>query len=444
MAIHPIEYRYSTPEMYRIFTEENILAKKLEVEAALAKAHAKVGSIPAKAAQEIVKHANTKVVTLDRVKEIEKDTKHDLMAIVRALAEKCGESGKYVHLGATSYDIVDTAWALILKEALQIILKDLQELKKILLSKTKKYRNLVMAGRTHGQHAAPITLGLKFAVWAVETQRNLDRIEEAIELINVGKMTGAVGTGAALGKNAARIQDLVMRELKLNAPLVTTQIIQRDRHAEVIVHLAFIGQTLEKIAKEIRNLQRTEIGELGEPFGKKQVGSSAMPQKRNPWRSERVCGLARYLRSNVMPALENIGLEHERDLTNSSCERIIFPESFAVCDFMLREMNFILDNLVVYPENMKKNLDLTKGSVMAEAVMNKLVEKGIGRQKAHELVKGIAMKCFETRQGFGELLLQDSRIREKLSAKELENALKPENYLGSVKEQIDSVLKKLG
>jgi adenylosuccinate lyase len=444
MPIHPIEYRYSNPEMYAVFTEENILEKKLLVEAAIAKAHAKVGTIPEKDAEEIAKHANTKEVTLERVKEIEQETQHDLMAIVKALSEKCGEAGKYVHLGATSYDIVDTSWALLFKEALGIIQKDLQELKRILLESASKHKNLVMAGRTHGQIAVPTTLGLKFAVWAVENQRNITRVEEDLKLIGVGKMTGAVGTGAPLGKNAVKIQDLVMKELGLESPLATTQVIQRDRHAEVILHLAIIGKSLEKIAKEIRNLQRTEIGEISEPFGKKQVGSSTMPQKRNPWKSERICGLARYLSSNVKPALENIPLEHERDLTNSSCERIVFPESFVVCDFILKQACKILDGLVVYPANMKKNLELTKGRVMGEAVMIKLVEKGIGRQEAHELVRTASMKSFEQDTDLKSVLLKEPEISKALSAKEIDEVMKPENYIGSASEFVDNVLKKLG
>jgi adenylosuccinate lyase len=439
MAVHPIEFRYSTPNMRAVFEEENILAKKLLVEAAIAKAHAAVGNIPKDVAGVISKNANVDVVKISRVKEIEKETQHDLMAIVKALSERCGDAGKYVHLGATSYDVVDTAWALILNDALDVLEKDLLGLKKILLEKTKKYRDLTMVGRTHGQHAVPITLGLKFAVWAAEVERHLYRVEESKKMISVGKMTGAVGTGAALGEKALEVQKEVMKELGLEVPLATTQVVQRDRHAEVVFHVVLLSQTLVKIAQEIRNLQRTEIGEVSEPFGKKQVGSSTMPQKRNPWKSERVCGIGRYLRGLVGPALGNVALEHERDLTNSSCERLLFPESFILTDFMLVELSKILDGLQVYPENIKKNLALSGGLEMAEAVMLKLTEKGMGRQEAHEAVRKAAMKSIESKKPFAEVLVADSG----LGRGEIDAALNPENYLGAAKEQIDLILKKL-
>lgn len=444
MAIHPIEYRYSTPEMYAIFTEESILQKKLDVEAALARAQAVVGNIPKDAADTISKNASIKVIDIKRVKEIEIETRHDLMAIVKALSEKCGGAGKHVHLGATSYDIVDTAWALLLIEALGLVEEKLEALKKVLLANAKKHKETIMAGRTHGQHGLPITLGLKFAVWATEVERHLERIEQARAVCAVGKMTGAVGSAASFGKHAKKIQVAVMKELGLKEPLATTQVVQRDRHAQAIITLALIGQSLAKFGKEIRNLQRTEIGEVGEPFGVKQVGSSTMPQKRNPWRSERVCGLARVLRSNVMPALENIPLEHERDLTDSSCERIIFPESFVLCDFMLSEMVDILGGLNVYQERMKKNFELSKGRIMSEAVMMRLTDKGLSRQDAHEIVRHCAMKSFEENMDMAEALLQNETIQGLFTAQELGDVLNPENYLGTAKEQVDTVLKKLG
>lgn len=443
MAVHPIEFRYSTEEVRAIFDEKNILAKKLLVEGAIAKANAKVGKIPNEAAEKIAKKANVKDVFIGRVKEIEKETQHDLMAIVKALAEQCGDAGKYVHLGATSYDVVDTAWALIFREAIEVVFADVQKLKGILLENTKRYRNQVMVGRSHGQHAVPITLGLKFAVWAAEVDRHLKRLVEAQRIISVGKMMGAVGTGAALGEKAVLIQKYVMEELSLKEPLATTQVLQRDRHAEVIFDLVLVTQTLEKIHKEIRNLQRTEIGELSEPFAEKQVGSSTMPQKRNPWKSERVCGIARYLRGNVPPVLENIALEHERDLTNSSCERIVFPETFILTDFILRESQNILSGLVVHPEKMEQNLNLTQGMVMAEAVMGKLVEKGLGRQDAHELNRTLAMKAYEEGKGFEEVLKGSKEIAKYLNEKEIKEVLSPENYLGATQEQIDCVLKEL-
>ena len=444
MAVHPIEYRYNTKEMLAIFQEENILQKRLDVEAALARAEAAAKLIPKNAADEISKKADVKIVKLERVKEIEAQIDHDLMAIVKALTEKCSpEAGKFVHFGATSYDIVDTAWALILREALKLVKEDLVKFKKILLEKAENYKKLVMVGRTHGQHATPITLGLKFAVWAAEVQRHLERVEKAIEIVSVGKLTGAVGTGAALGKSSLKIQELLMKELGLGVPLATNQVLQRDRHAEAIISLSFIGQTLEKIAKEIRNLQRTEIGEVEEPFREKQVGSSTMPQKRNPHKSERICGIARVIKANAIVSLDNIPLEHERDLTDSSAERIILPESFILTHYILREAQNIISGLKVNEKNIRKNLKLTRGRIMSEALMQKLVEKGVPRQEAHELVRVAAMESFEKDIEMATALINSGKVKGLLSLKEIEDVLNPENYIGSAIEQIENVVKKL-
>ena len=444
MAVHPIEYRYNTKEMLAIFQEENILQKRLDVEAALARAEAAAKLIPKNAADEISKKADVKIVKLERVKEIEAQIDHDLMAIVKALTEKCSpEAGKFVHFGATSYDIVDTAWALILREALKLVKEDLVKFKKILLEKAENYKKLVMVGRTHGQHATPITLGLKFAVWAAEVQRHLERVEKAIEIVSVGKLTGAVGTGAALGKSSLKIQELLMKELGLGVPLATNQVLQRDRHAEAIISLSFIGQTLEKIAKEIRNLQRTEIGEVEEPFREKQVGSSTMPQKRNPHKSERICGIARVIKANAIVSLDNIPLEHERDLTDSSAERIILPESFILTHYILREAQNIISGLRVNEKNIRKNLKLTRGRIMGEALMQKLVEKGVPRQEAHELVRVAAMESFEKDIEMATALINSGKVKGLLSLKEIEDVLNPENYIGAAVEQIENVIKKL-
>ena len=444
MAVHPIEYRYNTKEMLAIFQEENILQKRLDVEAALARAEAAAKLIPKNAAEEITKKADVKIVKLERVKEIEAQIDHDLMAIVKALTEKCSpEAGKFVHFGATSYDIVDTAWALILREALKLVKEDLVKFKKILLEKAENYKKLVMVGRTHGQHATPITLGLKFAVWAAEVQRHLERVEKAIEIVSVGKLTGAVGTGAALGKSSLKIQELLMKELGLGVPLATNQVLQRDRHAEAIISLSFIGQTLEKIAKEIRNLQRTEIGEVEEPFREKQVGSSTMPQKRNPHKSERICGIARVIKANAIVSLDNIPLEHERDLTDSSAERIILPESFILTHYILREAQNIISGLRVNEKNIRKNLKLTRGRIMGEALMQKLVEKGVPRQEAHELVRVAAMERFEKDIEMATALINSGKVKGLLSLKEIEDVLNPENYIGAAVEQIENVIKKL-
>ncbi len=440
MAIHPIEYRYGSDEMRKIFEIENKLNLMLKVEAALAKAHAELGNIPKESAEEIEKKANTKFVKLSRVREIENEIKHDIMAMVKALSEVCGEHGKYVHLGATSYDIVDTANALQFKEALKILFKDLLKLEEILLNLAEKHKTTVAVGRTHGQHALPITYGLKFAIWAREVRRHIKRLKEVRERVLVGKMSGAVGTMAGF-KNGIKLQEKVMKYLGLRPALVTNQVVQRDRYAELIMLLALIASSLDKFAKEIRNLSRTEIKEVEEPFAEKQVGSSTMPHKRNPINSEKICGLARVIKSNVFPALENVSLEHERDLTNSSCERVIIPESFILLDEILKTMIKILSNLVFYPENIKRNLYLTKGLILAEALMIKLVEKGLSRQEAHEILRKLAMKAFKENREFKEVVLK-SEITRYLSKEEIEETLTPEKYIGYAVELVERAIKK--
>jgi len=435
--------RYGTPEMLRIFGEENRLQKMLDVEAALAWAHAEVGDIPRKDAQKIIAAATTKHVKLSRVKEIESQIKHDVMAIVKAFSEAAGASGAYVHLGATSSDINDTVTALQLKEATGLLEKRLNNLEKTLLEKTEQYKRTIMMGRTHGQHALPITLGFKFAVWTRENVRHIQRLRQCQERLLVGKMSGAVGTQAGLGPNALKIQELVMKKLGLNAVDISTQIVQRDIHAEFVALLAIIASTLDKIATEIRELQRPEISELAEPFEKaKQVGSSTMPHKRNPELCERVSGLAKVLRSLVMPALENVPTWHERDLTQSSAERFIIPEACILVDYMLYLMTNILVGLWVDEKRMRKNIDLTQGRAMSEAVMIALVGKGMGRQEAHELLRKLTIKSEAEKQTFKKTLLQDRAIREKLSEKEIYIALNPRNYLGTAVRQIELVIKK--
>jgi adenylosuccinate lyase len=444
MAIHPIEYRYCSDEMREVFEEEAKLQTWLDVEASLAKAHAKLGNIPKKAAEEITKKADTQFVTVDRVREIDNEIHHDLMAMVRALTEVAGGAGKYVHYGATSYDIEDTALALQLRDAINVIEGDLDKLKSALVMLTKKYRDVVCIGRTHGQHAVPTTYGLKFANWLAEIQRDIERLEQAKKRILVGKMTGAVGTQATFGENARELQRIVMKDLGLTPVMVSTQVIQRDRHAELVFVLALTGSTLEKIAKEIRNLQRTEIGEVLEKFGDKQVGSSTMPNKRNPWKSENVCSLARVLKSHVMIALDNNPLEHERDLTNSANERIIFAESFMLLDFMLRRITDILGSLELQHERIQGNLDLTKGLVMSEKIMIDLVKKGIGRQDAHEIMRVSAMESYQSGASLKEILLKNPKVKKRFTAKALDRLLNPRNYIGTAKEQVDEVLRAVG
>jgi adenylosuccinate lyase len=443
LPILPIDTgRYGTVEMRRVFEEETRVQKMLDVEAALALAHAEVGNIPRKDAEKIVAMASLKRVKLDRIKAIEKEIKHDVAALVRALAEACGPSGAYVHLGATSYDIVDTANALQLKDAVGLIEKKLICLKSILQEKTSQYKSTVMMGRTHGQHALPTTLGFKFAVWTNEISRHLQRLSECRDRVLVGKMSGAVGTQAGLGEHAMRIQELVMNRLGIRAAEISTQIVQRDRYAELVCLQAIIASSLDNFATEIRELQRPEIGELFESFEEeKQVGSSTMPHKRNPETCERICGLARIVRSLVTPALENIVTWHERDLTQSSAERFIFPEACILVDYMLLLMSNIVANLRVDEQRMLRNIDLTQGRFMSESVMMALTRKGVNRQEAHELLRRLTMKSELEKRHFSEILLEDKFVRSKLSEKEIGEALNPKNYLGTVVAQAESLAK---
>ena len=416
----------------------------LEVEAALAWAHAQVGNIPQAAAEKIAAMASTKHVRLARVKEIEREIKHDVASLVRALAEICGPSGAYVHLGATSYDIVDTARALQLKEALELIDKRLSNLENTLLEKAQKHKGTLMMGRTHGQHALPITLGFKFAVWMREISRHIQRLSECKLRMLVGKMSGAVGVQAGLGSHAIEIQELVMNRLGIRSADISTQIVQRDRHAELVCLLAIIASTLDNFATEIRELQRPEIGELFEYFElEKRVGSSTMPHKRDPETCETVCGLARILRSLVVPALENVVTWHERDLTQSSAERFIIPEACILADYILHRMNNVIANLQVDEQSMLKNLELTQGRAMSEAVMTALTRKGMNRQLAHELLRKLAVKSTMENVEFRKILLANKLVRQKLSEKEVDDALDPRNYLGTALEQVEKMSKKV-
>lgn len=444
MPILPIDTgRYGTPEMRRIFEEDTRVQKFLDVEAALAWAHAEVGDIPKKDAEKIQATALLKYVELTRIKEIERETKHDIAALVRALAEACGPCGAYVHLGATSYDIVDTATALQLKDALQIIAQRLDEFEKKLMDNAMRYRGTVMVGRTHGQHALPITLGFKFAIWLREISRHIERLNQARQRAVVGKMSGAVGTQAGFGEHAIRIQELVMQRLRISAADISTQIVQRDRHAELASLMALIAVSLENFATEIRELQRTEICELAESFEvAKQVGSSAMPHKRNPELCERVCGLSRIIKSLILPALEDMVTWQERDLTQSSAERFIIPEACVLTDYLLSLMINIVANLHVDEQRMLKNLDLTQGRNMSEAVLTVLVKNRMNRQEGHELLRKLALKSEAEKRSFREVLLEDKTIKRKLTNREIEHALNPKNYLGTAIKQVESIVRK--
>ena len=443
MAIHPIDYRYGSKEMREIFEEEKRLEQQLRVEAALAEVLAELGKIPKEAAEVIKEKANTNFVKLERVKEIEEETKHDVMALVRALTEVCGEAGKYVHLTATSYDIVDTAQALQLKEAMKILFEKGKELLKNCLDISEKYKDLIMIGRTHGQHAIPITLGFKFANYADKIGENLKRLKEDAKYI-CGKFSGAAGNYAAqkvfgLGDD---FEKKIMEKLEIQAADISTQVVPRENIARIISDLVIFACSIEQIAKEIRNLQRTEIAELSEPFGEKQVGSSTMAQKRNPVNVENVCSNVRVIRSCVYPILENIALEHERDLTNSASERSILPTIFVLTDEILIRMNKVISGLMVFPENMKKNLGLTRGGIFAEVIITELVKKGMGRQEAHEILRKSSMRTFSESRNLKEILLENKEILKYLNKNELEKLMDYKNYLGLSTEKTEKIIQK--
>ena len=433
MAIHPIEFRYGTPEMKSIWESENKLQKKLDVESALAQAEAELGIITKEVADEISSKANTKYVTLKRVDEIEAETKHDIAALSKGLAEQCeGDAGEYVHFGATSNDIVDSSNALLLKESIEVIEDKLEELTKILLKLTEEKRGLVCIGRTHGQHALPTTYGMKFGIWADELHRQYLRLLNAKENVCVGMMDGAVGTTAALGEEGLLIHKKTSEILGLKPASITNQVVQRDNHLEFIMVLANIATTLDKIGIEIRSLQRTELIEVGEFFDpEKQVGSSTMPHKMNPITAERICGVSRIIRSYVVAAMENNPLWHERDLTNSSCERIIFPESCILTDYILQLTIKVMNNLIFYEDNIENNLNLTNGLIMAERLMAELTRKGMGKLTAYGVVRKCAITAKRENKLLSELILADEEASKFLTEVDVEEIMDPHTYLGS-------------
>ncbi|MBU0586180.1 adenylosuccinate lyase [Candidatus Micrarchaeota archaeon] len=436
--VSPLDGRYRT-EMSAIFGDKAKLDRWMDVEIALAKAHAKLGNIPKEAVAKI-ESAKGKV-KLERVHEIESEIHHDLMAMVKAMSEQAGDAGAYIHLGSTSYDIEDTATALIFMDAIELTEKRLIELRKVLKELALKHKKTVCMGRTHGQHATPTTYGMKFAIYFQEAGRNLERLKEAKKRILVGKMSGAVGTMATFRGQGEKIEKMVMDELGLKAAPVATQVVQRDRHAEILNILALCASGTEKIAKELRNLQRTEILEIAESFGKKQVGSSTMPHKRNPHKSERVCSLSRIVRANVAVSLENIALEHERDLTNSANERFVFSESFIVLDFMHKEITKLLSGLEFFPENIKKNLELTNGLIMAERLMIAITEKGfLGRQEAHEAVREMSIRAFKEKKHLKEVF-SASELGKKFRKAEIDDLFDYSSYIGEAEKIVERALK---
>jgi adenylosuccinate lyase len=418
--------RYTRPEMGRIWSEENNFQKWLDIEILAAEALAQMGKVPKAAISRIRKNARFDV---GRIREIEREVKHEVIAFLSSVAESIGDDARFLHLGMTSSDVMDTALAIQLREASAILVEDVQSLMKVLRRQAYKYKSTVMIGRTHGVHAEPITFGLKFALWYEEMARNLARLRKAVEDISVGQISGAVGTFAQI---SPKVEAYVCKKSGLKPALVSNQIIQRDRHAYFFATLAVIGSSLEKFAVEIRHLQRTEVQEAEEPFTAGQKGSSAMPHKRNPILSENVTGLARLMRSYALAALENVALWHERDISHSSVERVIAPDATIAIDFMLRRMTYVLGELCVYPENMKRNLEKSGGAVFSEAVLLALVDKGVSRDAAYRVVQRHALKIARDGGELKDELLKDREITSYLSAREVEAVWGLKHHLANV------------
>ena len=425
--------RYTRPEMGSIWEDENRYAKWLDVEIAACEAMSEEGIIPAKSLEVIKEKAGFSV---ERIMEIEEETRHDVIAFLTNVAEYVGPESRYIHLGLTSSDILDTSFALLLKEAMNLIIQDVQGFMKTLKKRAIEHKNTVMIGRSHGIHAEPITFGLKLAVWYSEMDRNLMRLKDALNVISYGKLSGAVGTFANI---SPRVEELTCKKLGLTPAKISTQIIQRDRHAQYFASLAILAGTLEKIAVEIRHLQRTEVLEAEEPFKKGQKGSSAMPHKKNPIGSENISGLARLVRSNSFTAMENIALWHERDISHSSVERVIAPDSTILIDFMLHRLDRIVNGLIVHPDNMIDNLNKTKGLIFSQQALIKLAEKGLERQKAYVMVQRNAMKVWESGRDFKELIMEDEEICRNLSKNDIEEMFDLNYHLKHVDEIFERV-----
>jgi len=426
--------RYTLPEMKAIWSQVNKFRKWLEVEICVCEALAEKGVVPNDALREIKEKAN---FTVERIEEIEAVTNHDVIAFLTCVAEYVGDASKYIHLGMTSSDVLDTALAVQIKEAGEQILHSMHKLRDVLLAKAEEHRYTIMIGRTHGIHAEPTTFGLKMLLWVAETERNIKRLENAIATISAGKISGAVGTYANIDPS---VEEHVCARLGLKPARVSTQVLQRDRHAEFMTTLAVIGSSLDKFATEIRNLQRTDILEAEEFFKKGQKGSSAMPHKRNPITTERISGLARLLRGNALAALENVALWHERDISHSSVERVIIPDSTITLDYMLYKFTNVMENLIVYPENMKKNLEKTHGLIFSQRVLLALVDHGLTREKAYALVQRNAMQTWNTGADFRQLLLDDAEVMDILSEKEINELFDFGYHL----KHVDDIYKRFG
>lgn len=426
--------RYTRPQMGHIWSEEHKFETWLKVEILTCEILAELGEIPKEAVKVIREKAKFSITT---ILEIEQEVKHDIIAFLTNVAEFVGPESRYIHVGMTSSDLLDTSLAVLMREAGELLLKDLSKFRNALGKQAKTFKNTPCIGRTHGVHSEPMTFGLKFALWYDETNRGITRLEKAVTGISYGKISGAVGTYAYIDP---KVEEYVCSKLGLTPAPVSTQIIQRDRHAEFLSAIALIGCTLEKIALEIRHLQRTEVREAEEPFSKGQKGSSAMPHKRNPIGCENICGLARLLRTNALAAMENVALWHERDISHSSVERVIIPDSTIILDYILNRLTKIIDGLVVYPENMKKNLEISHGLIYSQSLLLALVKKGLSREDAYKLIQSRAMKARESGDDFFEIVKSDTQIRKFLTVQDIQECFDPHKNL----RYIDFIFKRAG
>ncbi|MED4990470.1 adenylosuccinate lyase [Parageobacillus toebii] len=426
--------RYTRPEMGAIWTEENRFKAWLEVEILACEAWAELGVIPKEDVELIRKNAS---FDIQRIKEIEEETRHDVVAFTRAVSETLGEERKWVHYGLTSTDVVDTALSYLLKQANEILLRDLENFIQVLKEKAQEHKYTVMMGRTHGVHAEPTTFGLKLALWYAEMQRNLERFKQAAETVRVGKISGAVGTYANIDPF---VEQYVCEKLGLKPALISTQTLQRDRHAYYMATLALIATSIEKFAVEIRGLQKSEVREVEEFFAKGQKGSSAMPHKRNPIGSENMTGMSRVLRGYMLTAYENVPLWHERDISHSSAERIILPDATIALNYMLNRFTNIVKNLKVYPENMKKNMDRTLGLIYSQRVLLSLIDAGMTREEAYDLVQPKAMEAWEKQVPFRSLIEADERITSRLTKEQIDDCFDYHYHL----KHVDTIFERLG
>jgi adenylosuccinate lyase len=426
--------RYTRPEMGALWSEETKFRTWLEVEILACEAWSQLGKIPPEAVEEIRQKARFDV---RRIQEIEETVKHDVIAFLTNVAEYVGPASRYIHYGMTSSDLLDTSLAVLLRRAGLMLLEGAKRLREAIGNKALQYKDTLCVARTHGVQSEPITFGWKLAVWYDEMRRHIERLERAIDTISVGKISGAVGTFAYVDPFVERY---VCERLGLKPAPASTQVIQRDRHAEFLTTLALVGNSLEKFATEIRHLQRTEVLEVEEPFTKGQKGSSAMPHKRNPITCERIAGQARILRANALAAMENVALWHERDISHSSVERVILPDSTILLDYMLHTFTRVVENLVVYPERMRQNLELTGGLIYSQAVLLKLTEKGLTREEAYAIVQGLAMEARDRGLVFRDLVAQDERVRRFLTQEEIHWCFDPWKNL----RHVDEVFRRVG